>query len=165
MPWAVLEAKGKGPLRNLKIRMTYPPELVASEQPKFERALWRARAIERTGAGLEGAKRKWARVGAPATAAVEGSEPTSEVLIEESILGWKEYELEVMLITATQWRNAEGHQRGTPQRQPPCWRGRADLGSEGLPRLRAGTRPGGDAAPLAARPMISLPQQRRDWPV
>jgi hypothetical protein len=45
--WALLEAKGKGPLRNLKIRMTYPPELVASEQPKFERALWRARAIER----------------------------------------------------------------------------------------------------------------------
>ena len=28
--WALLEAKGKGPLRNLKIRMTYPPDLVAS---------------------------------------------------------------------------------------------------------------------------------------
>jgi hypothetical protein len=45
--WALLEAKRKGLRPALKIRMTYPPKLVASEQPKFERALWRARAIER----------------------------------------------------------------------------------------------------------------------
>ena len=45
--WALLEANSKGPRRRLKIRMKYPPELVASEQPDFERALWRAKAIER----------------------------------------------------------------------------------------------------------------------
>ena len=45
--WAVLEEKRNGPRHTLKIRMTYPPDVVASEPPEFERALWRARAIER----------------------------------------------------------------------------------------------------------------------
>jgi hypothetical protein len=45
--WALLETNSKGPGRNLRIRMKYPPDEVASESPEFERALWRAKAIER----------------------------------------------------------------------------------------------------------------------
>ena len=44
---ALLVAKRRWHGASVRIRMTYPPDRVASVQPEFEKALWRARAIER----------------------------------------------------------------------------------------------------------------------